>query len=81
MELAWTPRRQGDAGELSAINWLFSAGAEVSKPLFENSDYDLVADFGDRVTGCRSRRQPVGHRTGSSSPSARGAATRAGMVW
>jgi hypothetical protein len=49
MELAWTPRRQGDAGELSAINWLFSAGALVSKPLFENPDYDLVADFGDRV--------------------------------
>lgn len=49
MELAWTPRRQGDAGELSAINWLLSAGAIVSKPLFENSDYDLVADFGGRV--------------------------------
>ena len=49
MELAWTPKRQGNAGELSAINWLFFAGAEVSKPLFENSDYDLVADFGDRV--------------------------------
>ncbi len=49
MEMVWTPRRQGDAGELSAINWLFSAGAEVSKPLFESSDYDLVADFGDRV--------------------------------
>jgi PD-(D/E)XK endonuclease len=49
MELAWTPRRQGNAGELSAIGWLFFAGAEVSKPLFENSDYDLVADFGDHV--------------------------------
>ncbi|HEY1510382.1 MAG TPA: group I intron-associated PD-(D/E)XK endonuclease [Solirubrobacteraceae bacterium] len=49
MELAWTPRRQGDAGELSAIEWLFSAGADVSKPLFENPDYDLLADFGDRV--------------------------------
>jgi len=35
MELAWTPRRQGDAGELSAINWLFAAGALVSKPLFD----------------------------------------------
>jgi hypothetical protein len=46
---AWTPRRQGDLGELSAIDWLFSAGAIVSKPLFESSDYDLVADFGDRL--------------------------------
>ena len=49
MELPWTPRRQGDAGELSAINWLFSAGAEVYMPLFTNSDVDLVADFGSRV--------------------------------
>jgi hypothetical protein len=49
MELAWTPRRQGDAGELSAINWLFSAGAEVYVPLFTGPDVDLIADFGDRV--------------------------------
>ena len=43
----WTPRRQGDAGELSAICWLTGAGAAVSKPLFEHPDYDLVADFFD----------------------------------
>ena len=49
MELAWTPRRQGDAGELSAINWLSEAGALVAKPLFEAPDYDLIADFGDRI--------------------------------
>jgi hypothetical protein len=49
MELVWTPRRQGDAGELSAINWLFSAGADVYVPLFTNSDVDLIADFGHRV--------------------------------
>jgi hypothetical protein len=49
MELIWTPRRQGDAGELSAINWLFSAGADVYVPMFTNSDVDLIADFGDRV--------------------------------
>lgn len=49
MELAWTPRRQGDAGELSAINWLFTAGADVYVPLFTNSDVDLIADFGSRV--------------------------------
>ena len=49
MELAWTPRRQGDAGELSAIKWLFSAGAEVYVPLFTGPDVDLIADFGDRV--------------------------------
>jgi hypothetical protein len=49
MESVWTPRRQGDAGELSAINWLAGAGAIVCKPLFENPDYDLVADFGERI--------------------------------
>jgi PD-(D/E)XK endonuclease len=49
VELAWTPRRQGDAGELSAINWLSYAGALVCKPLFESPDYDLLADFGDRI--------------------------------
>jgi PD-(D/E)XK endonuclease len=49
MELAWTPRRQGNAGELSAMVWLDQAGAIVCKPLFEHTDYDLIADFGDRV--------------------------------
>jgi PD-(D/E)XK endonuclease len=49
MELAWTPRRQGDAGELSAISWLFSAGAEVYWPLFTSPDVDLIAVFGDRI--------------------------------
>jgi hypothetical protein len=44
----WNPRRQGDIGELSAINWLIGAGAVVSMPMFHSPDYDLVADFGDR---------------------------------
>jgi hypothetical protein len=46
VEAAWTPRRQGNLGELSAIAWLTEAGATVAKPLFEHPDYDLVADFG-----------------------------------
>ena len=49
MEMVWTPRRQGDAGELSAMTWLSLAGAVVCKPLFESPDYDLIADFGDRI--------------------------------
>jgi hypothetical protein len=53
MESVWTPRREGDAGELSAMNWLVSAGAIVCKPLFENPDYDLIADFGDRLDPSR----------------------------
>ena len=49
MELAWTPRRQGDAGELSAISWLFAGGARVYIPLFTDPDCDVVADFGKRL--------------------------------
>jgi hypothetical protein len=49
MELAWTPRRQGDAGELSAITWLFSAGARIYVPLLSDADCDVIADFGHRV--------------------------------
>ena len=48
MEAAiWTPRRQGNAGELSAIVWLTEAGAWVFKPLFDAPDCDLIADFDD----------------------------------
>ena len=46
---AWTPRRQGDLGETSALTWLISAGAFVSIPFGHSPDYDLVADFGERV--------------------------------
>lgn len=49
VEMTWTPRRQGEAGELSAINWLFSAGADVYVPLCTSPDVDLIADFGNRV--------------------------------
>jgi hypothetical protein len=49
MEKAWTPRIQGDAGELSAMFWLIEAGAMVAIPLVPHSDYDLLADWGDRV--------------------------------
>jgi hypothetical protein len=45
MEQRWTPKRQGDLGEMSAMSWLVKAGAFVFKPLFEHPDYDLVADF------------------------------------
>jgi PD-(D/E)XK endonuclease len=49
MGRAWTPRRQGDLGEVSAIEWLTRAGACVSVPLSSNPDYDLIADFGDAL--------------------------------
>jgi Holliday junction resolvase-like predicted endonuclease len=42
------PRRQGDLGELAAMEYLASTGAAVLVPLFHSPDYDLVADYGDR---------------------------------
>ena len=43
------PRRQGDIGEASAIEWLTSIGAFVLKPLFHSPDYDLVAEMEGRL--------------------------------
>ena len=47
MEGHLTPRRQGDLGELSAIEWLSWKGATVFLPLGHSPDVDLVADFGE----------------------------------
>lgn len=44
--LASQPRRQGELGELSAIEWLSWAGAVVFLPLGHSPDVDLIADFG-----------------------------------
>jgi hypothetical protein len=43
------PRLQGDWGELAAALWLTGKGAFVSKPIGHCPDYDLIADFGDRL--------------------------------
>jgi hypothetical protein len=39
------PRRQGDLGEFSAIEWLGSKGYPVWIPVGHAPDYDLVADI------------------------------------
>jgi hypothetical protein len=39
------PRRQGDLGEFSAIEWLGSKGYPVWVPIGHSPDYDLVADI------------------------------------
>jgi len=49
MESTWTPRRQGDLGEVSAMQWLVGAGAIVWVPVVSAPGYDLIADFGDRL--------------------------------
>jgi hypothetical protein len=45
----WTPRKQGDAGERSAVMWLWSVGAFVFVPFGHSPDYDLVADLDGKV--------------------------------
>jgi hypothetical protein len=49
MEERWTPRRQGDLGELSAMVWLAGQGATVFIPVGHSPDVDLVADFGSEL--------------------------------
>jgi hypothetical protein len=43
------PREQGDLGEVSAVDWLASAGARVFIPFGHSPDYDLVADLDGRL--------------------------------
>jgi PD-(D/E)XK endonuclease len=43
------PRKQGDLGELSAMEWLASQGAHIYVPVGHSPDVDLIADFGDRI--------------------------------
>jgi hypothetical protein len=62
-----SPRRQGDLGELSAMEWLGSKGYGVSFPIGHSPDYDLIADDGDALlrvqvkttTRCRKHRWEV----------------------
>jgi hypothetical protein len=42
-------RRQGDQGELSAMQWLTGQGASVAVPFGHSPDWDLVAELGVRL--------------------------------
>jgi Holliday junction resolvase-like predicted endonuclease len=44
-----SPRRQGDLGELSAMEWLGSQGYAVYYPIGHSPDCDLIADDGHRL--------------------------------
>jgi PD-(D/E)XK nuclease superfamily protein len=43
------PRRQGDLGEISALEWLASVGAAVFVPVGHSPDIDLVAELDGRL--------------------------------
>jgi Holliday junction resolvase-like predicted endonuclease len=44
-----SPRRQGDLGELSAMEWLGSKGYGVYYPIGHSPDTDLIADDGSAL--------------------------------
>jgi hypothetical protein len=44
-EPRWTPKRQGNLGEASAIAWFTQVGAIVWRSVFEHPDVDLIAEF------------------------------------
>jgi hypothetical protein len=44
-----SPRRQGDLGELSAIDWLGSRGYSLYLPLGHSPDVDLIAGDGEEL--------------------------------
>jgi hypothetical protein len=48
-EERWSPGRQGDIGEVSAMSWLAKHGATVFVPIGRSPNCDLIADFGNRV--------------------------------
>ena len=49
MQAGYHPRRQGDLGELSAMEWLASLGAAIYVPFGHSPDVDLVAELGERL--------------------------------
>jgi hypothetical protein len=44
-----SPRRQGDLGELSAMEWLASQGYSIYLPVGHSLDVDLIGDDGESL--------------------------------
>jgi hypothetical protein len=42
-------RRQGDLGELSAMEWFAARGASIAVPVGHSPDWDFIAELGDRL--------------------------------
>jgi hypothetical protein len=58
------PRRQGDLGEFSAIEWLWSKGCPVWYPLGHSPDVDLVTRIAGRLVGVQVKTSTVRHKRG-----------------
>jgi len=53
------PRRQGDLGEFSAIEWLWSKGHPVWYPIGHSPDVDLVTRIDGRLVGVQVKTSTV----------------------
>jgi hypothetical protein len=53
------PRRQGDLGEFSALEWLASRGYPVWLPFGHSPDVDLVARIDGRLVGVQVKTSTV----------------------
>ena len=74
-----SPRRQGDLGELSAMEWLGSNGYSVCVPIGHSPDYDLIADDGEALAARPGQDLDAATAAADGkSRCARAAATRAG---
>ena len=58
------PRRQGDLGEFSAIEWLWSKGYPVWYPLGHSPDVDLVTRFDGRLVGVQVKTSTLPYKRG-----------------
>ena len=58
------PRRQGDLGEFSAIEWLWSKGYPVWYPLGHSPDVDLVTRVDGRLVGVQVKTSTVRYKRG-----------------
>jgi hypothetical protein len=56
------PRRQGDLGEVSAIEWLVSRGYPVWLPVGHSPDVDVVARIDGRLVGVQVKTSTVVRR-------------------
>jgi hypothetical protein len=58
------PRRQGDLGEFSAIEWLWSKGRPVWYPLGHSPDVDLVTRIDGRLVGVQVKTSTLPYKRG-----------------
>lgn len=64
MPKGFHPRRQGDIGEVEAMRWLTSVGADVWVPLGHSRDIDVIAVFEQRPVRVQVKSSSQRHENG-----------------